>query len=404
MTSAETAARLRVLLARAGVTLAVLFAGLATVVVERLPGHFEIRMLTPAWMPQQIARLVEFANDVQVALIADRGRGEHEVVALVLIREHTLEDLPYLSPIDRGLLARIVESLDALDARVIGLDIVLDQPTEPAKDERLLLVLSGARVAIVLGGIDERVALSERRRRWQSEFLARSGRPAGYFNLRYDAQEASGNPIIRYRAGAAPASALARSFAETVAEAAGVSGAPGSRRIAWLGAPYEGGETFLRIEADAVLAAADDPQGILARALRAQLAGKVVLVGADLPDRDRHPTPLTLFEEAGMAGVEVHAHILAQILDGRRLDDLRPPWRASLMAGSALAGFLIGWFAHGRRWLVTTLASLGLAVLAGVTGVLLWQMRAIVPIAGVAALFLSGLVAARLIRRLAGPI
>lgn len=386
---------------RAGVVLAVLFAGLATVAVERVPDNFEIRMLTPGWMPQQLARLVEFANDVQVSLIADRRPAEHSRVALVLIRQGTLEELPYLSPIDRGLLARLVTAVDSLGAGIIALDIVLDAPTEPEKDKQLEAALKAARATVVLGAIDERVELSERRRAWQSEFLARAGHPSGFFNLRYDAQESSGNPIIRYRAGAAPGSHFPQSFAEAVAKAARQAPAGSSRRIAWLGAPLNGGETFLKMDAEAVLAAARDPGGVLALALGRQLAGKVVLVGADLPDRDRHPTPLTLFEEAGMAGVEVHAHVVAALLDGRRLDDVGWPLRPALMFIGASLGFLIGWFAGHRRWVVTIATATGLGMIGAIVAAVLWHSRAIVPVAGIAALFLAGTFAGRFVRRYA---
>src|SRR5690606_15670485 len=87
--------RLRGLLARAGLVLAVLFAGVATVAVERMPERFGLQLVTPGWMPQQIAKLIEFANDVQVAFIVDRAPAEHGIVALVLVREQTLEELPY---------------------------------------------------------------------------------------------------------------------------------------------------------------------------------------------------------------------------------------------------------------------------------------------------------------------
>lgn len=396
---ADTSGRLRSLLARAGMVLAVLFAGLATVVVERVPENLEIRMLTPGWMPQQIARLVEFANDVQVALIADRAPAEHDSIALVLIRESTLENLPYVSPIDRALLARLVKAVDALGARVIALDVLLDAPTEPAKDRELEVALAGAKAAVVLGGIDERVKLTPRRRAWQRDFLARTGRPAGYFNLRYDSQESSGNPIIRIRAGAAPGSSFQLSFAEAIARAAGSSPAGSSQRIAWLGAPRGGGETFLKIDADALLATADDPAGVLALAFRRQLAGKVVVIGADLPDRDRHPTPLTLLDDTGMAGVEVHAHIAAALIDGRRLDEVGPPMRPALMFTSAALGFLIGWSTAQRRWMFTAASALGLLTVGGIAAVLLWQLRSIVPVTGMAALFLTGALLARFVRR-----
>lgn len=395
--------RLRGLLARVGIVLAVLFAGVATVAVERMPERFGLQLVTPAWMPQQIAKLIEFANDVQVAFIVDRAPAEHGTVALVLVREQTLEELPYLSPIDRGLMARLVRAVDALGPRVIGLDFVFDQATEPAKDRDLEVAISQARARVVLGGIDERTPLTDRRRGWQRAFLARIGRPAGYFNLRYDAQEASGQPIIRYRAGPSGDPQFPLSFAEAVASAAEVAPWPpgASRRIAWLGTPQNGGETFLAIEADAVLSAAAEPSGPLANMLRTRLAGRIVLVGAQFPDRDRHPTPMTLFEDAGMAGVEVHAHILAALVDRRRLDDLDAPWRPTLVFFAAGLGFLAGWLARASPGGLAAAGMVGMMLVGAVSVAMLWHLRTIVPIGTVAALFFAGIIGGRLIGRFA---
>ncbi|MEW5962211.1 MAG: CHASE2 domain-containing protein [Pseudomonadota bacterium] len=399
----DSSRRLRGLLARAGLVLAVLFAGVATVAVERMPERFGLQLVTPAWMPQQIAKLVEFANDVQVAFVVDRAPAEHGTLALVLVREQTLEDLPYLSPIDRGLMARLVRAVDAMGPRVIGLDFVFDQATEPAKDRALESAIAQARARVVLGGIDERTPLSDRRRTWQRAFLARTGRPAGYFNLRYDAQEASGQPIIRYRAGPSADPQFPLSFAEAVASAAEVAPwSPGaSRRIAWLGKPENGGETFLAIEAGAVLAAAAEPSGPLATVLRTRLSGKIVVVGADFPDRDRHPTPMTLFDDTGMAGVEVHAHILAALLDRRRLDDLDAPWRPVLMFLAAGLGFLAGWLARASPGGLAVAGLVGMMLVGGVSMAMLWQLRTIVPIGTVAALFFAGVIGGRLVGRFA---
>jgi class 3 adenylate cyclase len=52
----------------------------------------------------------------------------------------------------------------------------------------------------------------------------------------------------------------------------------------------------------------------------AWFAGKIVLIGADLTLQDNHLTPFDIgfTRGAGMPGVLIHAHGLAQILDGRR--------------------------------------------------------------------------------------
>src|SRR3954452_956260 len=67
----------------------------------------------------------------------------------------------------------------------------------------------------------------------------------------------------------------------------------------------------------------------------AWLAGRVVLVGTTLDGVDRHRTPLSLLGP-DMPGVEIQAHVLAQLLDGRRLP--RPPAWLDLAAVPLAAG------------------------------------------------------------------
>ena len=63
-------------------------------------------------------------------------------ISLVAIDEATMASLPYRSPVDRGLLAQIVGLLDAAGARAIGIDVLLDQPTEPEKDASLAAAIA----------------------------------------------------------------------------------------------------------------------------------------------------------------------------------------------------------------------------------------------------------------------
>ena len=45
--------------------------------------------------------------------------------------------------------------------------------------------------------------------------------------------------------------------------------------------------------------------------------GRYVLIGGDINDLDDYATPMTRFTGRMMKGLEVHAHMLAQQLDGR---------------------------------------------------------------------------------------
>ena len=379
-----------------GLLAALLLALIAAAAFSRIPPDWYLKVLAPGWMPHQLVKLIEYSNDLQVALVAARPVDPHPRVAIVLIREDTLADLPYISPVDRALLARIVSAIDTLGARAIGIDVLFDQATEPEKDRGLLAALSARRAEIVLGGADERSAMSQRRRTWQTQFLAEAGKPFGFFNLRYDVREAEQSYVVRARAAPLAGSAFARSFAEAVAGAMGVEQLPESRRIPWLAPPRSGGDTFVTLDAEAVLAADADPGGILARAVEPQLRGKAVLIGADLDRRDRHPTPLTLLNGEDMLGVAVHAQILAGLVDGRRIDDVGVVAQSVLGALAAGMGFLTGWFAARRRLVMTALVSIGTLAIIATSAFVLWQSQAIVPLASLTATLIGTAIAGRL--------
>ncbi|MGD9786171.1 MAG: CHASE2 domain-containing protein [Hyphomicrobiaceae bacterium] len=381
-----------------GLALALLLGIAAAAAFPRLSADWHLKVLAPAWMPQQIVKLLEYSNDVQVAFLADRRDEPHPDVALVLIREETLASLPYLSPIDRGLLARLVRAVDAMGARAIGLDILFDQATEPGKDKELASVLRSRRAEVVLGAADGRTPLNDRRRAWQADFARGIGRPVGFLNLRYDVREAAQTHVVRNRA-AADGPDYPLSFAEALARAGGVTRWPATKRIPWLAPPHGGGETFPTFDADGVLDAETNPDGPAARILERQLQGKLVLIGADLDAQDRHPTPLSLITGEPMLGVNVHAQILAGLIDGRTLHDVGPIWLSVLGFVSTFAGVMLGWML-GRRGLWLTLALAAAVVLQMATSAfVLWQSRAIVPVAGLTAAMIAGAVAARYLRR-----
>jgi class 3 adenylate cyclase len=101
----------------------------------------------------------------------------------------------------------------------------------------------------------------------------------------------------------------------------------------------------------------------------AWIAGKIVLLGADLSLTDRHRTPFAVAREGRegtIAGITIQAHILAQLLDGRVAPEDRA--RVPLVATLAL------------------LALIGAAL--GNTGVPIW-LRAVGAVAAVAVLWVG---------------
>lgn len=299
-------------------------------------------------------------------------------IAIVAITDRTLGELPYRSPIDRGFLATVIADLSRSGVRAIGLDIIVDQPTEPAKDAALRTAVAQSGVPVVLASIARDSPLEPARRRHLDDFLA--GRRAGFINLardRFDSQIREHDPV---RADSGEVS-----FAAALAAAMGAPVPDREFAIDWRPRGPEG-TPFPIYPAEA---AAYLPP--------AWLDGRIVLIGTLIPGIDEHRTLVSAFGPPAH-GVEIHAHILSQILEQRfaaaSTAEIGVAATALMAAGGmALAVVLNGWtmvgaliglalllwagavamFAAGGPLVPLLAPTLGLAVASG--GVRFWRGR-----------------------------
>ena len=286
------------------------------------------------------ARAVENrVADLRTALRAPVATPHPDIVILE-ITEETLADLPYRSPIDRGFLAGLLDKLSAAGARAVGLDILFDRPTEPAKDRRLTAAIAAFPAPLVIAFADGRQGLTPDQARYASDYVAPALR--GFATLLADPEDSTVRAIFPgYESDGRWVPGLAAALAAHV-------GAPAPRRsipLAWRN-PTDGAAP--RFPAFPAHAAALLPD--------AWFAGQVVLIGANLPEGDRHRTPLAaIYDDARghMAGVHIHAHALAQLLDGEE------PAAASVVQNYLIA---IAMAAIG-----VVLAAIDLALIAKVT-------------------------------------
>lgn len=295
--------------------------------------------LAALYLLRPVAAADRLVEDVAVARLTPPDP-PHPGIVVVAIGEDALAQLPYRSPIDRGLLAGLVAALRSKEVAAIGLDVLFDQPSEPAKDEALHRALAAPGAPVVVLEATRAAALTERQRAFHARFLA--GLTAGHGHIardRLDGVTRRHLPLLDGRPS------LPAALAAAVGRAAVQGGAPA---IDWL-RPVQG-EAFPVFPAEAV-----------AVLPRAWLAGKVVLVGLVVADVDRHKTPLTV--GAGtMPGLLVQANILAQLLDGRSSPVVGAAGKGAAVILSALVGAI----------LAAALSSVGLVLaVAGGLG-LLW--------------------------------
>ena len=248
-----------------------------------------------------LLRAEHWAADWRTAWLSGRMPSSHPKVAIVRITEESVADFPYFLPVNRGYFADIVDAVDKAGARTIGLDFYFTRDTEKQFDDKLRETLRRLKDKLVVG-VYERGRPQQLQ--YQYDFIGDT--PAGYIDLRRETDH-----VVRYRAYPRSEGRYQESFSSRVAKASGWTGTEPPDRIGWLLPPKDGSDTFLTINAHSLVKATTEQN-------RALLKDRIVLIGGDLYTLDRHWTPLSIRDGKQTVGVEVHAQMVAELLDGDR--------------------------------------------------------------------------------------
>ncbi len=270
-------------------------------------------------------------EDFRLAYFAPQREQRSDIVVLT-IDEETLAQFPFRSPINRGLIANLVQTLSKRNVRALGIDLIFDQPTNADDDRALLTALDefGAPTVIAIG--DATNGLTPRQLQFQEEYL--SGRDVGLAGMLMTAGTVRHlYPGERREAGFQP------SFAAALANAVG--------RVP----PTAPQLLYYRLPKNRAPAIRSFPAQSL-QALPAEwFAGRVVLLGADLPNQDTFRTPLSVAQSgATMAGIFIHAQALAQIFDGAQFPVVSGWIEAAIVALAAALGVALPFVPLRAYW------------------------------------------------------
>ncbi len=281
--------------------------------------------------------------DVRFDRSAERV-GQDKDITLVTYTDDTLIQLEKRSPLDRRMLAQALRVIDAMNPRAIGIDILFDQPQ--AEDEELIATLRAMRTPTYLGYVtteSNENQIQHNQQEFLNEFMARAGtdkvKPA---SVRMDADRQDG--VVRRWSEAQPGlpPTLPRAMAP---DRTGMEDYVGP--IEYRQPAEEGTPVFAEVPIDTFRALAELPpedlQAVLADPLlRGQFEGRYILIGGNILDVDQKETPMTRRTSLSMIGLEVHAHMLRQLLDGHAPSGLPPAmlWVAAALV--VLAGAVTG--------------------------------------------------------------
>ena len=269
-----------------------------------------------------VGAVERWAEDLRVATLSP-PEGPHPDIVVISVTEDTLAQLPYRSPLDRQILAVLLRALAGKGVRAVGLDVLFDQPTEKAKDMLMKAVLKSLGIPVVVAVAGPGDGLTERQTVHLDGFVA--GLTRGHAYLPKD----GAGTVRRTHPGRPFNGTFVRGLAPALAAELGATVPEASIPIAFrMGG--DGDTPAFRIF----------PIHTVPHLPPAWLDGKVVLIGSDLPGTDRHRTPLTAADGKSMAGVVIHAHILAQLLDGRRAPGTGPAGQFAVVLALAVLGIL----------------------------------------------------------------
>jgi adenylate cyclase len=262
-------------------------------------------------------------------------------VVVVGITEETLSAFPYRSPIDRAFLASVIDALARSGVVAIGLDIVLDRPTEPSKDAALRRALTHTDIPVVAISVAPDTIMSAGQRRFLASFL--DGVRTGDANLARDRFD----DTVRDHVPMHPSTGKP-SFPAAIAAALGVTAPERPFRIEWRRSRGHVGPDVPTYPAQSIALLPAD-----------WLKGKVALIGSLIAGSDEHRTVASAFGQPSF-GVDIHAQVVSQLLDRRAVPVPVLPW-PEISAASALAciGVALGCLFAGS-FAVATMTVVGL--------------------------------------------
>lgn len=253
-----------------------------------------------------------------------------------------------------------------------SLDILFDRPTEPTADQMLAQALRSS-VAPVVVAYADREHLTSEQQQFLDSFTA--GLPRGYVNLPADNVDGVTRKLFPGRTG--PDGRFVPGLAAALA---GVTLPDVDFHLRYRGLPPD--------------AAVDDltsafkryPIHLAAALPTTWLAGKIVLIGAELPmsGEDMRKTPFAVLlgdRQGQMPGVVIQAHALAQLLEGWRVP-VSSPWE---VLGLYLAAALLSIVPTRLDWPAWASLGLTLALLSGFWALGFWWYRqggSLVPLGG----------------------
>jgi adenylate cyclase len=305
-----------------------------------------------SWQMPLIDAAERALYDARATLMAPRV-GQDKRIVLITYNDETLFNTGIRSPLDRTLLANALGNIDRMGAKAIGIDIAFDSPRP---DDELLKTQLRAMATPTWLAYAEQASnpntIFFEQQKFLEAFIAdvatAKTRPTSVLFRTDD------DSVIRKWPDRPKNLPPLMSNAMAPVDPA-FTNFQGNIRFLVPARASVGQEepVFANIPIDAFAVPMDDDM----RAGFAELVrGRYVLIGGDIIDNDQFNTPLSRFidpitgQHETMIGLEVHAHMLAQQLDGAWSRPLAPAALWTLAVLVVIAGGLTSLIDLRARW------------------------------------------------------
>ncbi|MEQ1726448.1 MAG: adenylate/guanylate cyclase domain-containing protein [Sphingopyxis sp.] len=312
--------------------------------------------------------------DLRTALAAKQD-GQDQRITMVTYNDEVLIERRVRSPLDRALLADALKALDAMGARSIGIDILFDQATDD--DERLRAQLRAMRTPTFIAFAEPNSNpnnIQTRQADFLNAFIASvrtdRTRPA---SIRLGTES---DDTYRRWPGRAPGTPSLLTVAMAGTEAGRGDAFDHYRgAVRWrmpAQASIDNGVSEVPVFENLPITTFTNPDMMtpeIMPVMAEMVRGRHILIGGDIIDNDEFATPLSGLpdlatgENKDMIGLEVHAHMLAQILDDARLIPI-PPWAIWIAALLAVVAGAVTALLDVRPWVSALLLLAQLALIA----------------------------------------
>ncbi|MGH7126458.1 MAG: CHASE2 domain-containing protein, partial [Stellaceae bacterium] len=258
----------------------------------------------------------QYVRDFETAWFAS-SEPQSTDITIVAISEQTLKLFPYREPVDRKFLSDLLTKLAEWKPRAIALDVLFDEPSDPAKDDELRSTIAHLTVPLVVSYVGD---LDVVERGSGQDYLNAFVPPEDRVLADIQTDPFDGTARWVEPGHVVPGGTYVPGFARGLLKKIGIDTPDENTAIAWRGYPPDANtqQPFRQVPSDSVLnlkpAQAD-------KIFKPMIAGKIVLIGADYSLTDRHRTPfITRWgDNRGiLPGIVIHAHEFDGLLTGRR--------------------------------------------------------------------------------------